>query len=229
VSDAGIRGAAVCLMMMEKVEEAGNGKIIADAGMKLWKLCNFVQKRSLSGLAFAYGIPATVGGAVFMNAGAYDGEMKDVVTTVKAVMPDGTIKEFSKEEAGFAYRHSVFQENGAVILSAEFQLAPGDSGEISAEMERILKSRRQKQPLEYPSAGSAFKRPPGHFAGRLIEEAGLKGFTVGGAQMSEKHAGFIVNKGGATCTDVETLIEKIQERVLESTGVKLESEIKKIE
>lgn len=227
VSDSGIRGEVVCLSMMEEVSFTEN-MVTAAAGLKLWKLCHEVQKRALSGLVFAYGIPGTLGGAVYMNAGAYGGEMKDIVASVRALLPDGAVKDFSNEECGFSYRHSVFQENGAVILSAKLQLTSGDEEQIAEEMKQLLKKRRDKQPLEYPSAGSVFKRPTGHFAAALIEEAGLKGFAVGGAQVSEKHAGFIINKGYASCTEVEAVIRAVQEKVYQNSGIRLECEIKKI-
>ncbi|MBQ6626623.1 MAG: UDP-N-acetylmuramate dehydrogenase, partial [Ruminococcus sp.] len=185
----------------------------------------FAQTNSLAGLEFAYGIPGSVGGAVYMNAGAYGGEMKDVVTSVTHLTQDGDIVTLPLDELDFSYRHSVYKENNSIILSATIELKPGDKDEIKALMDDILNRRKTKQPLEYPSAGSVFKRPEGNFAGTLIEQCGLKGKTIGGAQVSEKHAGFIINVGGATCDDVLNLVKFVQETVQRETGYFLEREI----
>ncbi|MBP1578003.1 MAG: UDP-N-acetylmuramate dehydrogenase, partial [Oscillospiraceae bacterium] len=190
--------------------------------------CRFAANEGLGGLEFAFGIPGSIGGAVFMNAGAYGGEMKDVVTSVTALFPDGEIKTVSAKDADFGYRHSAFETNGAVILSAEFELYPDDKAVIEEKMKDILGRRKDKQPLEWPSAGSAFKRPKNGFAAAMIDECGLKGFTIGGAQVSEKHAGFVINRGGATCEDVLNLLDAVKEKVFEKTGVMLEAEIKKL-
>ena len=186
------------------------------------------RKHSLTGLEFAYGIPGTVGGAVYMNAGAYGGQMSDVVVETEYFDPaDGEIKTIKGEEHTFDYRHSIFSEHPEyIIISTVLKLKEGNAEEIFAVMTKNMTSRREKQPLEYPNAGSTFKRPVGHFAGKLIEDCGLKGLTVGGAQVSEKHAGFIVNRGGATCEDVKRLIEQIQATVLQQTSVELECEIR---
>jgi len=159
-------------------------------------------EHGLSGLEFAYGIPGTVGGAVYMNAGAYGGEMKDVLVSVRYLTAEGEIVEIPAEQLDLSYRHSIFEENGGCILSAKFHLARGNAADIRARMDDLMARRKDKQPLDKPSAGSTFKRPVGAFAGKLIEDCGLRGFTVGGAQISEKHCGFVINRGGATCADV---------------------------
>ncbi|MDR0812743.1 MAG: UDP-N-acetylmuramate dehydrogenase [Oscillospiraceae bacterium] len=195
------------------------------AGMSLFTVCNNSVIQALTGLEFAYGIPGSVGGAIYMNAGAYDGEMSQVVQSV-TVWQDGEILEIPAEQCGFSYRHSVFQDTGAVILSAKLKLRPGNSVFIRAKMDDLLRRRFEKQPLEYPSFGSAFKRPQNGYASELIERAGLKGFSVGGAQVSEKHAGFIINTGGATFEDVTQLIEHVRSVVKEKTGIELETEVR---
>lgn len=224
VSDEGISGAVVKLNDTSCVRDGK--RITAGAGIQLGKLALFAQKEGLSGLEFAFGIPGTLGGACMMNAGAYGGEMKDVV--VKTVCLDSKLHEIVLigEEHRFGYRTSVFKTMpNCMILSTEMMLTERAPEEIRAEMDDYASRRRSKQPLEYPSAGSVFKRPEGHFAGALIEQCGLKGKQIGGAQVSEKHAGFIVNRGGATCDDVLRLIELICETVLKETGVMLECEI----
>jgi len=224
VSDAGISGAVVKLNDTSCVRQ--DCRITAGAGIQLSKLAVFAQKEGLSGLAFSFGIPGTLGGACMMNAGAYGGEMKDVV--VKTVCLDADLNEIvlQGEEHRFGYRESVFKEMPkCLILSTEMMLVASDPALIRAEMDDYASRRREKQPLEYPSAGSVFKRPEGKFAGALIEQCGLKGKQIGGAQVSETHAGFIVNRGGATCDDVLRLIELIQETVMRETGVMLECEI----
>ena len=203
-----------------------DGVLEADAGVLLAHLAEQARQLSLTGLEFAHGIPGTVGGAVCMNAGAYDGEMRQVVTEVRALFPDG-VRTLTGEALDFGYRHSVFSSHPeAVVLSARVRLTPGDSVAIRERMDELRQKRRKSQPLEWPSAGSTFKRPTGNFAGTLIEQCGLKGFTVGGAQVSEKHAGFVINKGGATCGDVLAVIEGVQETVYKKTGVRLEPEVK---
>jgi UDP-N-acetylmuramate dehydrogenase len=210
------------------VRSLGGGMIEVGAGATLAKLCKFALEESLTGLEFAYGIPGSVGGAVFMNAGAYGGEMKDVVQTVRFLTKAGCPGELSGDALGFCYRGSVFQTLDVVITSVVLKLTPGDPTAIEEKMRELLGRRRDKQPLEYPSAGSVFKRPEGHFAGALIEQCGLKGKTIGGAQVSEKHAGFIINIGGATTKDVTDLIAYCQSVVLEQCGVQLEPEIKRV-
>ncbi|MPN13327.1 UDP-N-acetylenolpyruvoylglucosamine reductase [bioreactor metagenome] len=194
--------------------------------MPLALLAVTAQSSGLTGLEFAHGIPGSVGGAVVMNAGAYGGEIKQVVRRVTAWFPGG-VRILEAAELDFSYRHSVFSEHPeAVVMSAEFALARGDRAEIKGKMEDLMNRRRASQPLEYPSAGSTFKRPEGYFAGALIEQSGLKGARVGGAQVSEKHAGFIINTGGATCGDVLELIKMVQERIYAEKGVRIEPEVK---
>ena len=176
-------------------------------------------------LEFAYGIPGTAGGAVYMNAGAYGGQTADVIESAECLTASGEIKALKKEDMQLGYRSSIFKKGGLIIISLTLSLKKGDKAEIKAEMDELLNRRKQKQPLEYPSAGSTFKRPEGHFAGALIEKSGLKGLTVGGAQVSEKHAGFVINRGGATAADVKALIKKIQKKVFENDGVMLEPEV----
>ncbi len=202
--------------------------ITASAGASLKKLCQTALENGLTGLEFAYGIPGTVGGAVYMNAGAYGGEMKHVVKEVTAVDSIGKLKTFTNEQLGLDYRKSVFTDSDYVILSATVELQAGDKAEIQAKMDDLMSRRRDKQPLEYPSAGSTFKRPEGTYAGLVIEQSGLKGYTVGGAQVSEKHANFVINKGGATANDIITLIEDVKRIVKEKTGYDLECEVKLI-
>ena len=177
-------------------------------------------------LEFASGIPGSLGGAVFMNAGAYGGEMKDIMISARVMNRRGEIRELSAEELQLSYRHSALEESGEILISAGLRLTPGKREDIEEKMRDLNERRRDKQPLNYPSAGSTFKRPAGHFAGQLIEEAGLKGFAVGGAQVSEKHAGFVINKGGASARDVMELCRQVKEKVKENSGVDLELEIR---
>lgn len=200
--------------------------IRAEAGASLAAVAVFAQKQGLTGLEFAHGIPGSLGGAVVMNAGAYGGEMAQVVTSVTALTENGAERILAPEELDLGYRHSVFSDGKAVVLAAELTLTPGDGEAIRARMEELMQKRKSSQPLEMPSAGSTFKRPTGYFAGPLIEKNGFKGVCVGGAQVSEKHAGFVVNAGGATCADVLALIDRIQKTVLEHDGVLLEPEVK---
>lgn len=211
---------------LDGLAQEGN-TVTAEAGVPLAKLADFACKLGLTGLEFAHGIPGTVGGAVCMNAGAYGGEMKQVIRSVTLLFPDEGIHTLPCEEMHFGYRHSLLTERSdAVVLRASFALTEGDSTAIRERMRELMARRKASQPLEYPSAGSTFKRPVGHFAGTLIEQCGLKGLTVGGAQVSTKHAGFIINIGGATCADVLALIGQVQERVLAETGVRLEPEVR---
>ena len=209
-------------------ESLANGHVLCGAGASLATVCSFARGQGLTGLEFAWGIPGQLGGAVYMNAGAYGGEMKQVVERVHFLEADGTPGVMSGEDLAFGYRKSAFMGTKRIITSAELRLESGAEAEITAKMEDFMRRRREKQPLELPSAGSVFKRPEGYFAGTLIEQCGLKGFAVGGACVSEKHAGFIVNKGGATCADVEALIRAIQDTVFQATGVELEPEIRRI-
>ena len=201
-----------------------NGVMTCGAGAALSAVSAFARDNSLTGLEFAYGIPGNVGGAVYMNAGAYGGEMKDVVISVTACGFEGNIREFSADELDFGYRHSVFTGGGYVILSAKLRLSAGDKSEIAAKMAELTEKRREKQPLEYRSAGSTFKRPAGTFAALLIEECGLKGYSCGDAQVSEKHSGFVVNKGSASFSDVMNVIEHVKKTVYEKRGIMLECE-----
>lgn len=226
VSDEGLDRLVIHTGGLDSLERTGERTIRAGAGVSLARLASFAQKEGLGGLEFAHGIPGSLGGAVCMNAGAYGGEMGQVTAAVTAWMPGQGVRTLTGEALGFGYRRSAFGDGRAVVLEAELTLEPGDRAEIGARMEELGRRRREKQPLELPSAGSTFKRPQGHYAGALIEACGLKGARVGGAQVSPKHAGFVVNTGGATCADVLALIAHIQAVVLERTGVQLEPEVK---
>lgn len=201
--------------------------ITAEAGATLAKTADFACKAGLSGLEFAHGIPGTVGGGVCMNAGAYGGEMKQVLTCVRILFPEEGVKTLTNEELKLGYRHSILSEcPEAVVLSATMRLCPDKEKTIRDTMRELMRKRKGSQPLEWPSAGSTFKRPEGYFAGTLIDQCGLKGLTVGGAQVSEKHAGFLINRGGASFADMTELISQVQQRVFEQTGVHLEPEVK---
>ncbi len=208
------------------VTQTGPSTLFAQSGATLVTVSQQAQKAGLTGLEFAGGIPGAVGGGVTMNAGAYGGEMKDVVTRVDYLDETLQIKSISNAECGFAYRRSVFESGGSVILGAELALTPDDPAAVKSRMEALKEKRLASQPLEYPSAGSTFKRPAGGFAAQMIDEAGLKGFTVGGAQVSEKHAGFVINRGGATSADVRALMEQVQTEVERRTGIRLEPEVR---
>jgi UDP-N-acetylmuramate dehydrogenase len=226
VPDEGIHGTVLRLDGdFRNISLIDDTTIYCGAGAALGSLCKFAQKCGLSGLEFAWGIPGTVGGAVFMNAGAYGGEMKDVVYSVSHITNSGDIGRIEAENLEFGYRTSVYRKNGCIITGAVFKLKKDDPEEIQNRMNDYMNRRSAKQPLEYPSAGSVFKRPEGAFAGALIEQCGLKGKTVGGAQVSEKHAGFIINKSKATANDVKQLVSEIQKTVEEETGYKLECEL----
>lgn len=226
VRDGGIRGAVVSFGKPFSYIEKEGAHIKAGAGAMLGTVSLFAANHALSGLEFAVGIPGSLGGAVFMNAGAYDGEMSQVISEVTAVTPEGEIRRYRTKEMDFSYRHSVFQQNGHIICEIELTLRESKAAAIQEKMAEFTRRRMEKQPLDKPSAGSTFKRPPGLFAGTLIDEAGLKGFTVGGAQVSGKHAGFVINKGGATAADVLSLIEEIQRRIEEKNGIRLTPEIR---
>ena len=228
VSDRGIKGAVIYTGKQCGISLVDENTVRAQSGASLAQLCTFALENSLSGLEFAYGIPGTVGGAVFMNAGAYGGEMKDVLLNSEYVSTDGTSGELDNEAMELSYRHSAYENCNLVITAESVRLATADRNEIKSTMNDILTRRKEKQPLEYPSAGSTFKRPEGNFAGALIEQCGLKGVSVGGAQVSEKHAGFIINRGGATAADILSLIKHVQARVKAQTGVSLETEIRLI-
>ena len=225
VSDAGYRGVVVTLggEFKEMVLEEDGCTVRCGAGAMLSALCRFAAEHSLSGLEFAWGIPGCTGGAVYMNAGAYGGEMKDVLVSASAVAENGEVKEVPAGELDLSYRHSVFSGGTDIVTSLRVKLTPADPEEIRAKMNELMGRRRDKQPLEYPSAGSTFKRPAGYFAAALIEQCGLKGVSVGGAQVSTKHSGFVINTGSATAQDVLDLIAYVQRVTMEQTGVALET------
>ena len=223
--DEGLDAVVVSTGQMARIERDGDS-LTAEAGVSLARLAVIACQESLAGLEFAHGIPGSLGGGVVMNAGAYDGSLSDVITEVTALFRDG-VRRIPAQELHFSYRHSLFTEQSeAMVLRARLQLRPGASSEIRRRMEELMTRRKMSQPLEYPSAGSTFKRPVGYFAGRLIEDAGMKGARIGGAEVSNKHAGFVINTGNATCADVLALIEKIQKTVMETSGVMLEPEIR---
>ncbi|MCB6367099.1 UDP-N-acetylmuramate dehydrogenase [Intestinibacillus massiliensis] len=224
--DAGLRGVVVCTGGLRGVEAGGQG-VRAGAGALLSGVAKAALEASLTGLEFAAGIPGSAGGAVFMNAGAYGGQMADVVREVAYLDGDGALRTCAGAGCGFGYRTSVFKAHPDwTVVSVTLGLAPGDPASIRTQMEDLAQRRRDKQPLDLPSAGSTFKRPEGYFAGKLIQDAGLRGAAIGGAQVSEKHAGFIVNRGGATSADVRALVSLVQRTVLERFGVALECEVR---
>ena len=226
VADGGYPGFVVKLAGdFDQIREVNRG-LEAGSAVLLSRLSNALLGRGLTGLEFAGGIPGSVGGAVTMNAGAYGGEIAQVLESATFLDESGEVRTLPASECGFGYRKSIFSDRKCLILKARFHLEQGDPAAIRARMEELAAKRREKQPLEYPSAGSMFKRPPGHFAAALIDQCGLKGLTVGGAQVSEKHAGFVVNRGGATCADVLELVRQVKEEVLRQTGVELEMEVK---
>ncbi|MBE5911619.1 UDP-N-acetylmuramate dehydrogenase [Pseudobutyrivibrio sp.] len=226
VSDEGIEGVVVSLG-----KKAGNitiegDTIIAEAGALLSTVANRAANAGLTGLEFASGIPGSIGGAVYMNAGAYGGEIKDVLVSVDILTPDYKFIELSPEELDLSYRHSNLMENGGIVLGAKIKLNKGNPEEIKEKINSIRAQRQEKQPLNFPSAGSTFKRPEGYFAGKLIDDAGLRGYTVGNAQVSEKHCGFVVNKGDATAEEVLQLMKDVDAKVYESFGVHLTPEVR---
>ena len=240
VGDKGIRGLVIGIgkglseidvteAVAQQSTAQGNGHVItAGAGAILAAVAAKAAEASLSGLEFASGIPGSVGGAVVMNAGAYGGEIKDVLIDATVLTAEGELRTVTRDELDLSYRHSIVPEKGYIVLSARFRLTPKPKDEIKSYMAELRAKRVEKQPLEYPSAGSTFKRPEGYFAGKLIMDAGLRGYSVGDAQVSGKHCGFVVNKGEATAADVLTLIKDVQETVLKQFGVKLEPEVKMI-
>lgn len=225
VSDEGYDGIMIKLAGEFLNVKAEGTKITAGSGVLLSKVCKTAESESLTGLEFAYGIPGTVGGAMVMNAGAYGGEMKDVVSLVKVLTKEGDVVEFLPNELSFSYRSSVIRREAMCVLSAEFSLAFEDAFVITAKMNELLGRRKEKQPLEYPSAGSTFKRPEGYFAGALIEQAGLKGKGVRDACVSDKHAGFVINKGNASAKDIYDTISLVKEKVYENSHIMLEEEV----
>lgn len=227
--DEGVDRLVVNTRDMSGVTLDAEGRVAAEAGASLSRVAVFSQQHGLSGLEFAHGIPGSVGGAVCMNAGAYGGEMRQVVRKATVLFPEEGIQTLTNEELAFSYRHSLLTDRpDAVVLRAVFTLEAGESAAIREKMDELMARRKTSQPLEYPSAGSTFKRPEGYFAAALIDQCGLKGLTIGGAQVSEKHAGFVINRGGATCADVLALMAQVQQRVWEEKGVRLEPEVKVI-
>ncbi|MGI6030313.1 MAG: UDP-N-acetylmuramate dehydrogenase [Eubacteriales bacterium] len=228
VGDRGIRGVVLKLSeLVGTIEPEPQGAWLG-AGLRLSRAAEWAMRQGLTGMEFAHGIPGSVGGAVFMNAGAYGGEMSHIVRETRYVDIDGTMGTVRGEEHGFGYRTSCFQQSGRIVIATRIELTPGDREAIEARMRDLAQRRREKQPLNYPSAGSTFKRPEGYFAGQLIQEAGLKGLRVGGAMVSEKHAGFVVSDGTATCADVKALIREVQRRVKENSGVELHCEVQMV-
>lgn len=226
VSDAGYNGVIIHLFKnMSEIRTEGNHMIL-QAGALLARAARTACREGLSGLEFASGIPGTVGGALVMNAGAYGGEMKDVVSRVTVLTSEGEPREYTKEQMAFGYRRSRLTEEAGIVLETEFTLHPGRTEEIQARMEELKEKRMLKQPLEYASAGSTFKRPEGHFAGKLIEDAGLRGFRIGDAQVSEKHCGFVINRGNASASEIAEVIRQVQDRVYAHSGVRLQTEVK---
>lgn len=228
VSDEGYRGVIINLFNNFSDITVKDDIITANAGALLGKIGHVALDNGLKGFEFATGIPGTLGGAVVMNAGAYGGEMKDVLVSATVLTKDGDIITLSNEELELSYRSSIIEKNGYIVLSADIKLSKGDKDEIKALISELATRRRDKQPLEYPSAGSTFKRPKDNFAGKLIMDAGLRGYSVGGAMVSEKHCGFVINKGNATCKDVIELTDNVKQKVKEQFGIELELEVKKL-
>lgn len=227
VSDAGYRGAVICTTEMDDVRAGDDCTLVAQAGALLARVARRAQRAGLTGAEFSGGIPGSVGGAVFMNAGAYDGQMAGIVEKTEYLDGEGNLHTLTGEEHCFSYRNSAFRAHPDwTVVRTTMRLQPGDPAAILDKMNDFAQRRRDKQPLNFPSAGSTFKRPEGYFAGRLIEDAGLKGVSVGAAQVSEKHAGFLINRGGATCDEMLRLIELVQQRVRERFGVDLECEVR---
>lgn len=235
VSDEGYRGVMISLRGFDEIsfregkgKEAGKTVMTAGSGVLLSKAAMQAAERGLTGFEFAGGIPGTLGGAVTMNAGAYGGEIKDVILSARVMTQEGDVTELSAEELALSYRHSIIQEKELIVLSADFAFAHGDEEQIKEQMRQLNARRREKQPLEYGSAGSTFKRPEGYFAGKLIQDAGLKGYRSGDVMVSEKHSGFVVNVGKGTCGDAMRVIEHVQRTVYEQFGVELELEVKRV-
>ncbi|MED4920850.1 UDP-N-acetylmuramate dehydrogenase [Weizmannia sp. CD-2023] len=225
IKDGGIRGIVLILTKLAKISHTGND-ITAQCGAAIIDVSRYALKQNLTGLEFACGIPGSVGGALYMNAGAYGGEVKDVLKSALVLTKTGKMKRLEKSDLSFQYRKSSIAENGEIALEGTFSLEPGDAQEIKAKMDELTDLRESKQPLEYPSCGSVFKRPPGYFAGKLIQDSGLQGKRIGGVEVSTKHAGFMVNVGGGTATDYMNLIKFVQKTVKEKFGVDLETEVK---
>lgn len=227
-SDQGFDGAIIQIYNNYNMTDVHQDGIYANAGALLSRLAAIARENSMTGMEFAAGIPGTLGGAVVMNAGAYGGEMKDIIEYVDILEVDGSVRRYSCDDMGFGYRKSIVTED-RIVLGAKIKLAKGDQTAIQAKMDELKEARTSKQPLEFPSAGSTFKRPEGYFAGKLIDDSGLRGFTCGGAMVSEKHCGFVINYDNATCKDVLELIKQVQDVVEEKFGVRLEPEVKIIQ
>ena len=225
VRDGGFRGVVISMKSVKNIT-VNDTIIVADCGVMLKDVSNIALENSLTGFEFACGIPGTVGGAVFMNAGAYDGEISNVVYSVDVIDNDGNVVTMLKDDLEFAYRSSAVMKNGYIVLSAKFKLEKGKVKTIKELVDDLTNKRESKQPLEYPSAGSTFKRPTGYFAGKLIQDAGLKGYSIGGAAVSEKHSGFVINKGNASAKDITDLIKHIQDEVKKQFGVDLHPEVR---
>ena len=225
--DAGLPGLCICLKdALDGMELLEGNRIRVMAGVTMTRAAVFAANHSLSGMEFAHGIPGTVGGGVYMNAGAYGGEICDICESVDVMDLSGNLRTLSREEMQFSYRHSRLEEEGGIVVSATFRLIPQDSNDIKAKMKELQSKRSASQPLDLPSAGSAFKRPVGGYAAALVDQAGLKGFAVGGAAISTKHAGFAVNIGGATAADVKSLLQQVSDRVYANSGIRLEPEVR---
>ncbi|MCC8023947.1 MAG: UDP-N-acetylmuramate dehydrogenase [Clostridium sp.] len=227
VSDQGVEGVVIAMEHGWNYGRVQNGLVTAGAGLLLSRAAHLAFEASLEGLEFAAGIPGTVGGALVMNAGAYGSEIKAVLVSAKVMTPQGETLDLKAEELKLGYRSSIIPEAGYVVLEAVFGLKPGEKDGIEARMKDLAARRKEKQPLEYPSAGSTFKRPEGYFAGKLIEDAGLRGYRLGGAQVSEKHCGFVINREGATAADVINLCRHVQSQVKANAGVDLDMEVKR--
>ena len=226
-ADEGIPGLCICLKdCMDGMEVLDAARICVMAGVTMSRAAVFAANHGLSGMEFAHGIPGTVGGGVYMNAGAYGGEICGICESVDVMDLQGNLRTLSKEEMQFSYRHSILEDEGGIVVSAVFRLEAKNADEIKARMKELQRKRSASQPLELPSAGSAFKRPVGGYAAALIDQAGLKGFQVGGAAISTKHAGFVVNMGGATAEDVKQLLKQVSDRVYENSGIRLEPEVR---
>ena len=225
--DDGMRGLVICLKdALDGVELLDGNRLRVMAGVTMTRAAVFAANHGLSGMEFAHGIPGTVGGGVYMNSGAYGGEICQICQSVEVMDRNGEVKTYTNEEMRFSYRHSILDETEGIVVSAVFQLQKGNTDDIRARMRELMGKRSASQPLELPSAGSAFKRPVGGYAAALIDENGLKGFQIGGAAVSQKHAGFVVNLGGATAADVRKLLTAVSERVYEGSGIRLEPEVR---
>ena len=225
--DAGLRGLCICLKdCMDGMELLDGNRLRVMAGVTMTRAAIFAANNGLSGMEFAHGIPGTIGGGVYMNAGAYGGEIRDICESVDVMDLEGNTKTYTREQMQFSYRHSRLEDEGGIVVSAVFCLVPGNVDDIKAKMKELQGKRSASQPLDLPSAGSAFKRPVGGYAAALIDQAGLKGFTVGGAAISTKHAGFAVNVGNATAEDVKSLLKRVSDLVFENSGIRLEPEVR---